>query len=125
MATFQKIILIIAIVILIIALVFIGLALSYAQDNTWPPMVPECPDYWLVDGSGNNTKCTNIKDLGTCPPPSGQKHLTMNFNVAPYIGNGGNCAKYNWANNCNVTWDGITYGVQNPCQVLAASSSSS
>ena len=77
-----------------------------------------------MDGSGNNATCRNIKDLGTCPPNSGQKHLTMNFNVSPYTGTQGACNKYNWANNCGVSWDGITYGVTNPCQVLASSSSS-
>lgn len=116
METFQKIILYSAIIILIIVLVIIGIAFSYANNNeAWPPVVPECPDFWIADGSGNNTKCVNIKDLGTCQP-IGTKHLTMNFNVSPFIGENGDCAKYTWANNCNVTWDGITYGVNNPCQ---------
>jgi hypothetical protein len=125
MNTFQNIVLFVAIVILIIALVIIGIALTYAKNTDWPPMIPACPDYWLMDGSGNNATCKNIKDLGTCPPNSGQQHLTMNFNVSPYTGSQGACNKYNWANNCGVSWDGITYGVTNPCQVLASSSSSS
>jgi hypothetical protein len=116
MDTFQKIVLIIAIVILILALVIIGVALSYAKDKNWPPLVPSCPDYWLVDGSGNNSTCINIKDLGTCSAQNGEKHLTMNFNNAPYTGSQGLCNKYRWANNCGVSWDGITYGVSNPCQ---------
>ena len=116
MATFQKIVLIIAIVILILALVIIGVALSYAKDKNWPPLVPSCPDYGLVDGSGNTSTCINIIDLGTCSAQNGEKHLTMNFNTAPYTGSQGLCNKYRWANNCGVTWDGITYGVSNPCQ---------
>jgi hypothetical protein len=32
-----------------------------------------------------------------------------------YSGEDGLCNKYNWANTCGVTWDGITYGVKNPC----------
>jgi hypothetical protein len=123
MATFQNIVLFVAIIILIIALVIIGIALSYSKDKQWPPMTPSCPDYWLMDGSGNNATCTNVKDLGTCPSNNGQQHLTMNFNVAPYTGSQGLCNKYKWANNCGVTWDGITYGVANPCQTLASSSS--
>ena len=43
----------------------------------------------------------------------------MNFNNAPYTGTTGACAKYNWANNCGVSWDGITYGVNNPCQTTS------
>jgi hypothetical protein len=116
MEAFQKIVLFIAIVILIIALLFIGLALSKSKTGSWPPLTPECPDYWIIDGSGSNTTCINVKDLGVCPPQPGNKHLKMNFNTSPYTGNYGNCSKYTWANNCKVSWDGITYGVANPCQ---------
>lgn len=116
MEAFQKTVLIIAIVILLIALVIIGMALSYAKKTDWPPMVPECPDYWIADGSGNNATCLNIKDLGTCPAQNGQKHLTMDFNASQYTGSDELCAKYTWAKNCGIAWDGITYGVENPCQ---------
>lgn len=116
MEAFQKFILFAAIIILIIALVFIGISLHYNKDQQWPPMTPECPDYWVVDGSGNNTTCINMKDLGTCPPQNGSKHLTMNFNTSAFSGENANCAKYNWAKKCKVSWDGITYGVNNPCQ---------
>ena len=116
MEGFQKIVLFSAIIILIIALVIIGIALSKARSNEeWPPMVPECPDYWKIDGSGNNTTCTNMKDLGVCPPMAGQKHLVMDFNTSTFTGDSGSCNKYKWANKCKVTWDGITYGVDNPC----------
>ena len=113
---FQKIVLFIAIIMLIISLVLIGFILSAGKDSQWPPMTPSCPDYWLADGSGNNAKCVNIKDLGTCQAPSGSRHLTMDFNVAPYVGDNSLCAKYTWAKNCGLSWDGITYGVNNPCQ---------
>lgn len=113
---FQKIVLFTAIITLIVALVFIGSSLSYAKDQQWPPMTPDCPDYWQIDGSGNNAKCINMKDLGRCPPQSGQRHLTMDFNRPAFTGSDGLCAKYNWAKKCDITWDGITYGVDNPCQ---------
>ena len=116
MEGFQKIVLFGAIIILIIALILISVALTYSQDSTWPPMVPACPDYWRIDGSGNNTTCTNVKDLGTCPAQSGQQHTVMNFTGPAFTGSNGLCSKYNWANYCGVTWDGITYGVNNPCQ---------
>ena len=117
MEGFQKIVLYSAIIILIISLVIIGIALSYAKDKKqWPPIVPDCPDYWTIDGSGNNARCLNVKDLGSCPPTGGRKHLSMDFNNAPFIGSNEMCAKYTWANRCNVSWDGITYGVNNPCQ---------
>jgi hypothetical protein len=121
MDSFQKIVLFSAIIILIIALVFIGVSLSYSRDTNWPPMVPACPDYWTIDGSGNNTTCINHKNLGTCQPQSGDKYLTMNFNGPAYTGTNGACAKYTWATNCGISWDGITYGVNNPCQTVSSS----
>lgn len=116
MEVFQKIVLFVAIVILIIALVFIGITLSYAQDSQWPPITPQCPDYWTIDGSGNNTRCINVKDLGTCPPQNGEPHLSMDFNSPQFSGANGMCSKYTWATKCGVSWDGVTYGVSNPCQ---------
>jgi hypothetical protein len=117
METFQKIVLFSAIIVLLIALVVIGVSLSYSKDQQqWPPMTPDCPDYWLIDGSGNNSVCVNIKDLGTCQPESGNEHLKMNFNLPAFTGSNGLCAKYSWAKKCRVSWDGITYGVENPCQ---------
>jgi hypothetical protein len=117
MEGFQRFVLYSAIIILIIALVIIGIVLSQAKDKqAWPPIVPDCPDYWIMDGSGNNATCVNIKDLGTCPATGENKHLSVNFNEAPYVGSNGTCAKYTWANKCEVSWDGITYGVNNPCQ---------
>ena len=115
MEGFQKFVLITAIIILIITLVVIGIALSKnAQNVAWPPVLPECPDYWILDGSGSNAVCVNVKDLGTCKSV-GNKHQNMNFNTSVFTGSQGACNKYNWATKCNVTWDGITYGVSNPC----------
>lgn len=117
MEGFQKIVLYSAIIILIISLVIIGISLSYAKDNnTWPPTVSQCPDYWSIDGSGNDARCVNNKDLGTCRSNDRSKHLSMNFNTPLFTGSNELCAKYKWANRCNVSWDGITYGVNNPCQ---------
>ena len=121
MEGFQKIVLFSAIIILIIVLVIIGVVLvSVKSSETWPPMVPE---YWGITGldiSGNNmAKCVNIKDLGRCPANSGDEHLIMDFNSPMFTGDNGTCAKYAWAKKCDVTWDGITYGVNNPCQTTA------
>jgi hypothetical protein len=117
MEGFQKIVLFSAIIILIIALVIIGVALAYSTNQQeWPPMTPECPDYWIMDGSGNNSTCTNVKDLGTCPPNGSDKHLVMNFNGPLFTGSNGDCMKYRFSTNCGLSWDGITYGVNNPCQ---------
>ena len=113
--SFQKIVLTISIILLIIILIVIGVSLSYASNSeVWPPMIGECPDYW-IDMSGNGEACFNSKSLGKCNIPSEGNPNTMNFNEAPFTGDNGNCAKYNWSTSCQVTWDGITSGVKNPC----------
>ena len=115
MASFQKIVLVSAIVFLIIALIIIGISLHYSRDTNWPPNIASCPDWWIMDGSGNNQKCINRKDLGTCKPNGSSQHQEMNFNIPAFTGSNGTCNKYTWAKNCDLSWDGITYGVDNPC----------
>uniref|UniRef100_A0A6C0E3S1 CPW-WPC domain-containing protein n=1 Tax=viral metagenome TaxID=1070528 RepID=A0A6C0E3S1_9ZZZZ len=119
---FQKIVLTIAIVLLIITLIFIGFALNKAkQEEQWPPLVGDCPDYWM-DLSGNGAMCVNTQSLGKCNIPTEGNKNYMDFTSAAFTGNNSACAKYTWATGCGVTWDGITSGVSNPC---AASSESS
>jgi len=113
MQPFYKIVLTIAFVVLILFLIVVGISMS-KNSEIWPPVFNECPDYWQ-DLSGNGAQCVNVKDLGTCPAASGDSHLTMDFTQSPYSGSNSTCAKYTWANGCGVTWDGITYGANNPC----------
>jgi hypothetical protein len=88
------------------------------KNKPWPPMNAQCLDYWEIDGSGN---CVDTMDLAKLKCPNGNVtstngHSTMNFNTPPYVGAKGACAKYNWAKQCGLSWDGVTYGVKNPCQ---------
>lgn len=115
METFQKIVLVTAIVVLIVALTIIGIALKYPSEKQWPPVVSKCPDYWEMEGPSDAPLCINTKNLGNCPPVGGHDHLVMDFNTPAFSGENSSCAKYSWANRCNVSWDGITYGVDNPC----------
>ena len=106
---FQKTTLMIAVGILILFLIMIAIALSYGKDSkTWPPEVPVCPDWGTSDGSGNFARCHNPKKMGSCKGPA-------NFTTRKYTGDNGTCNKYKWAHKCKVAWDGITYGVPNPC----------
>jgi hypothetical protein len=114
---FQKLIIVIAILTLSILLVVIGVTLSKAKTNVnWPPIIGECPDYW-TDLKGNGEGCFNSRSLGKCNIPKKDNDNTMNFNESPFIGVTGLCSKYKWAKSCNVTWDGITSGVKNPCDL--------
>ena len=120
---FQKMVLTAAIVILIIMLVIIGMSLSKASyEDTWPPIVGDCPDYW-VDMSGNGEACLNSHSLGRCNIPTEGENGTMNFNQSPFTGDNGTCSKYNWATGCKVTWDGITSGISNPCDTSTTDTS--
>jgi hypothetical protein len=113
--SFQKIILGLALIGLIILLVIIGMSLSESSSQmVWPPVVGDCPDYW-VDLKGSGEACYNAKSLGKCNLPGTGEQNTMNFNVSPFNSDSTNCSKYTWATRCGVTWDGITYGVDNPC----------
>jgi len=109
MASFQKTLLSIAGIVLILALMFISVMLYNTKQGQWPPIVPQCPDWWkaVTDPSGNII-CKNVQNLGTCS-------ADFNPNDATYSGSAGLCNKYKWANGCKVSWDGVTYGVDNPC----------
>ena len=121
---FQKTILTTAIVVLIILLIFIGISMRNSDaSSVWPPIIGDCPDYW-VDLSGNGEACFNSHSLGKCNlPGKGAEKNTKNFNVDPFNSSNGLCAKYKWAKTCDVTWDGITSGVSNPCDTTSSSTS--
>ena len=118
---FQSIVLTIAILLLIVTLIFIGIALSKSKyTNVWPPITGDCPDYW-VDLSGNGEACYNNKNLGAqnCSQStynsSYKDKKVMDFTTPAFSGDNGTCTKATWANKCGISWDGITYGVSNPC----------
>ena len=118
MANFQKMTLMIAGILLIICIIIIILIFLFPNTKqVWPPMVGNCPDYF-VDINGDGSNCVNSLSLGKCTG-----NTIPDFSKTPYIGSGGNCEKYHWAvDTCGVTWDGITYGVQNPCTTSSSTS---
>jgi len=63
---FQKTVVIVAILILSVILIIIGVSLSKsgAGETQWPPIIGDCPDYW-VDIEGNGSACMNTHNLGT------------------------------------------------------------
>ena len=109
---FRAIVVLVALIVLIVVLSVIGYVLSKTKDVNWPPIVPTCPDYWEVDGSGN---CINSQSLGTCKKPEDNN---VDFTTDNYLGVNGACNKYKWATGCGVSWDGVTYGVPNPCDTV-------
>ena len=102
-------------VLLFLSLGLVGYTLYKARNaGTSNNIVPgECPDYWVSHTSEDGTMmCVNEKDLGTCTSTNpDQTHLSIDF-ASMYPDS---CSKYTWAQNCGISWDGITYGVPNPC----------
>lgn len=99
--SFQRIVINVAIVILIIMLLFIGYAMYKAKTNaTYPPEISQCPDYWKVVGENS---CKNVMNLGNCDG-------IMDFSGKEWQGQSGMQKKAQWAKDCGIVWDGITYG---------------
>jgi hypothetical protein len=104
--SFQYTILKVAIFVLVAFLTFIGYRmykdrLSDAEER----IIGSCPDYWTLVKEGDKLKCRNDKNLGNSKCADAK---IMDFSVQPYNLSDGLCAKFNWANNCELTWDGIT-----------------
>jgi hypothetical protein len=102
---FQGFIANIALLVLVLTLVIIAVIL-YRSKNKFVAgnvVIGECPDYWTMNLEGNVNYCNNVKNLGktTCS-------RKMNFTIPPWSSNDGVCKKYNWAKQCDLTWDGIT-----------------
>ena len=105
MGPFQKIVILLFVILLILILVIVGFTVSNTKNKTWPPVVADCPDYWL-DQAGNGSKCVNVKGLGNC-----SNNNNMDFTKdLPTV-----CKKYTWAKGCGLTWDGITNLSSDPC----------
>ena len=111
MANFQGIVLMVTGGLFVISIILIIVFLSYSKSEIdWPPIVSDCPDFWL-DTSGNNT-CVNVHSLGTGLTPTGDsKFFSQDFSSMD------DCSKYNWSNEHNIWWDGINYGYgkTDPC----------
>ena len=94
----------VATVILIFALIIVGIGLWRAtHSSVFPPVIADCPDYWMDFSRGDGSVCTNVKGLG-----SPNCDVVMDFSGPAYEGSAGLCAKVNWARNCDITWDGVT-----------------
>jgi len=103
MSSFQNIVMSIASVILIIVLIFIGISLyNNKKHSAYPPVIADCPDYWLDMSNDDSNRCVNSKNLGSCNTKD------MDFSSSFWTGSDGLCRKYKWARKCDLTWDGVT-----------------
>ena len=110
--SFQKTVLIIALIVLSVMLFFIALAMrGLKKSQGYPPEIAECPDYWTKDTDGmckrpENKNAPNFgidnedkknKPCGTFPRSTGNLDgLTSEE------------AKKIFSADCRLEWDGIT-----------------
>lgn len=110
MNSFQKTVFIIAIILLIVLLCIMGYNLYFkSYQMAFPPVVADCPDYWLDKSDGDSSKCVNVKNLGKvgnrwCP---GSDDF-MDFSSEMWLGPAGLDRKQAWAKYCDLQWDGVT-----------------
>ena len=106
MNSFQNMVLGISIILLILCLIVIAYGLySKTYQEAFPPVVADCPDYWVDKSDGDSSNCENIKSLGTmtnvCKGP-------MDFSTEKWLGAAGLDRKQAWAKMCKLQWDGVT-----------------
>ena len=96
---FKYLVLVLAVILLIVCLVFMGIFLMQTRSSEWPPSVKDCPDYW--DPSGNY--CVNTFEIGGT-----MTGCTSTEGIVFSGDQDGLCAKKAYAENCEITWDGVT-----------------
>jgi hypothetical protein len=120
---FQAIVIIILGILFIITLIaFYYIATARGNNMPFPPSIPICPDYYYQtaltpDGTVSCKAMPNMVRTLRRSDVNSNECLNPTFSSEYYTGTNANCLKYNWSQNCNSipAWEGITYGVHNPC----------
>ena len=118
LSRFNKIVLIIATIVLIVFLLILGYLLNVALLNdTYPPVISECPDYWDVSLNSFGVKeCINVSTINSGNGMTECKTLNLTeFSVSGRDKNSIICAKKTKANTCGFNWDGVTNN-NNACE---------
>lgn len=133
MDSFYAIVLTITIILFIIILTIIGILMNKGNKNvSFPPTYNKCPDNWAIstdascivpDENGNYINNGTTGNLGELPSTDGSKNsfqpFITKYNDSTYLMNPDDalwssfgqtklCSQYTWANNNNISWDGIS-----------------
>lgn len=103
MASFNMIVVEVAVVILIIALALVGWGIydmEHGSQVKYPPVEGSCPDFWNAEVSNGVMKCNNTLKVG-----NSTKSMCQGFNQQSVASD---CEKWTLSNMCGITWDGIT-----------------
>lgn len=114
MASFQNIVVIIAVILLVIFLGVLAYLMHQANNKRpWPPTNNPCPDYY-TSALGDGSDCVanlNVYGATGLTEPCRTGNFGPNGNYANAVnGKSPACLKDEWAATCHVPWDGITYG---------------
>ena len=100
MDTFQKSVLIIALVVLIALLISVGILLNKHSKNTsWPPIQNTCPDYWTEGANGVCTADTGGLNTGID---------SDDFVNSTADAGDTRCEKRRWAIDKGIMWSGVS-----------------
>ena len=82
------------------------------KKQIYPAVYQPCPDYYNTDACGNCTINTSVWKIDQVSSSRTDMSCnTVNFTNIKNPGTGpmsGLCVKQKWAQDCTVTWDGIT-----------------
>ena len=123
---FNKVVLKISLVILCISLILYSILLAKAISNDrYPTNINDCPDYWnMTLNSENKYVCVNQIETNTGRDSSGNslsgniisdKYSAFDLSLNDIDADKILCAKYNWAKENSVIWDGVTNN-NRPCE---------
>jgi hypothetical protein len=120
MDLFKVIVVVIALILLIVILTLIGILINTSNHigSVYPPIINQCPDGWMTDGS-NNCIIPKSNNLGTLKNYSSVPGYSLNdttgfeeinFSDPGWSGNGmtSQCNKRLWSNTNGIVWDTIS-----------------
>ena len=120
MEMFYMIVLTIATIVLIILLASIGLLMNKGKKSkVFPPTSNQCPDNWALGADGVSCVVPKTGNVGSgaiaasatkapyAVSVGGQIMFNPNNPSWSATGSSAICAKKNWANNNNISWDGV------------------
>ena len=106
---FYKNVLISTILSAILLLGIVAVVMYYTKNKQiYPPILSRCPDFYNLDV---NNKCVNSGVWDKDKLLTGCDYMDFSGNAYNVQGTGamsGLCEKQKWANDCKVSWDGIT-----------------
>ena len=103
---FYKNIFVSTILSVIILLAIVAFVIYYSKDKQiFPPILSNCPDYYNLNENG---LCVNTGLWSTSSDCNSIDFTASIYKVEGTGANSGICAKKTKADECKITWDGIT-----------------